>query len=88
MDSLNVLSCGGNLLLSKEFVKSQIVPQYTKKEKRYFCQACKEKDNSAIYKIKDYLKKYRRYFLFYNTWEFCREKPKDIIKIFQRGSDS
>lgn len=84
MDSLKCLSCGGNLLISKEFVKcSNCAAVYKKKDKTiFFTRSIAEKDNSAIYKIKDYLKKYPSvFFLFYNTLGvFVGKKPKDIIK--------
>ena len=70
------------ICISKEFVKcSNCAAVY--KKRNDILSGIKEKDNSAIYKIKDYLKKYRSVFFFTTLWEFYGKK-KDIIKIFQR----
>ena len=84
IDSLKCLSCGGNLSISKELVKclSCAATYNKKKETIFFIRSVAEKDDSIIFRIKDYLKKYPRvFFLFYNTLGvFVGKKPKDIIK--------
>jgi len=70
IDSLKCLSCGGNLSISKELVKClSCAATYNKKrETIFFIRSVAEKDDSIIFRIKDYLKKYPRvFFLFYNT---------------------
>ena len=84
IDSLKCLSCGGNLIINKEFVKcSSCAAIYEKKGKTiFFIRNITEKEDSIILRIKDYLKKHPRiFFLFYNTLGvFVGKKPKDIIK--------
>ncbi|HCI04375.1 TPA: hypothetical protein DEW47_00105 [Patescibacteria group bacterium] len=84
IDFLKCLSCGGNLSISDDVVKClNCTAIYEKKEKTiFFIRNVAEKDDSIIFRIKDFLKKYPRvFFLFYNTLGvFVGKKPKDIIK--------